>query len=87
MSIKISKSAFKQLIQEDLEALRTHMPKSLERDHIEQVLDYSIAHLYPDIAEARKPLGIQEARNLVNQMLAEEISFGRFVELINEGGK
>lgn len=34
---------------------------------------------------ARKPLGIQEARELVNQMLAEEISFSRFVELINEG--
>src|SRR5690606_3867297 len=33
----------------------------------------------------RKPLGIQEARELVNQMLAEEISFSRFVELINEG--
>ena len=34
----------------------------------------------------RKPLGIQETRELVNQMLAEEISFSRFVELINEGG-
>ena len=36
--------------------------------------------------ESRKSLGIQEARELVNQMLAEEISFSRFVELINEGG-
>lgn len=35
---------------------------------------------------ARKSLGIQEARELVNQMMAEEISFSRFVELINEGG-
>lgn len=35
---------------------------------------------------ARKPLGTREARELVNQMLAEEISFSRFVELINEGG-
>jgi len=35
---------------------------------------------------ARKQIGIQEARELVNQMLAEEISFSRFVELINEGG-
>lgn len=37
--------------------------------------------------KARKPLGIQEARSLVNQMLAEKITFSRFVELINEGGK
>lgn len=36
---------------------------------------------------SRKPIGVQEARELVNQMLAEEISFSRFVELINEGGK
>lgn len=35
----------------------------------------------------RKGLGIQEARQLVNQMLSEEISFSRFVELINEGSK
>lgn len=35
----------------------------------------------------RKSLGIQETRELVNQMLSEEISFSRFVELINEGGK
>jgi hypothetical protein len=34
----------------------------------------------------RKPLGIHETRALVNIMLAEEISFSRFVELINEGG-
>lgn len=34
----------------------------------------------------RKPLGIQETRELVNQMLAEEISFSRFVELINKRG-
>lgn len=34
---------------------------------------------------SRKTLGTQEARELVNQMLAEEISFSRFVELINEG--
>lgn len=35
----------------------------------------------------RKPIGIQYARELVNQMMREEISFSRFVELINEGGK
>lgn len=35
---------------------------------------------------ARKPLGIQETLELVRQMLDEEISFSRFVELINEGG-
>ena len=35
---------------------------------------------------SRKPLGIQEARELVFQMQTEEISFSRFVELINEGG-
>ena len=34
----------------------------------------------------RKGLGVQEARQLVNQMLSEEISFSRFVELINDGG-
>ncbi|WP_257657688.1 hypothetical protein [Parapedobacter lycopersici] len=33
-----------------------------------------------------KPFRIQEVRELVNQMLSEEISFSRFVELINEGG-
>lgn len=37
--------------------------------------------------KARKPLGIQEARILVSQMLGDEISFSRFVELINEGDK
>lgn len=37
------------------------------------------------LTEQRKPLGIQEALELVRQMLAEEISFSRFVELINEG--
>lgn len=35
---------------------------------------------------ARKPLGIQETRKLVNQMLAAEISISRLVEIINEGG-
>lgn len=31
-----------------------------------------------------KPIGAQEVLELVRQMLAEEISFSRFVELINE---
>lgn len=35
---------------------------------------------------ARKPIGAQEVLELVRQMLAEEISFSRFVELINERG-
>lgn len=45
-----------------------------------------ISHPHRYDLTARKPIGIQESRELVNQMLAEEISFGRFVELINEGG-
>jgi len=36
---------------------------------------------------ARKPIGIIYARELMNQLMTEEISFSRFVELINEGGK
>ena len=33
----------------------------------------------------RKPLGIQEASELFDQAFTEQISFSRFVELINEG--
>ena len=47
MGCRINKEAYEKLIEEDLDRLKTDMPRSLERDHIEVVLEASIDLLYP----------------------------------------
>lgn len=51
MSTQLSPSAYKQVIEEDLEELYKHMPDTLERQHIEDVLKYSIKHFYPGFVD------------------------------------
>lgn len=65
-------------------------PDSEFADRIEDlfdIVDFTLLREFDKQNSTRKALGIQEARQLVNQMLSEEISFSRFVELINEGSK
>lgn len=50
MPTTLNKSAYQKLVKEDLEWLQKQ-PRSLERDHIEQVLKWSIGQLYQDEIE------------------------------------
>jgi len=47
MGTKINKAAYKELIEEDLEWL-AKQPDTLERSHIEQIIECSINLYYPD---------------------------------------
>lgn len=48
-------------------------------------VSYTDADHIPDVGEVvDKPFKVANVRVLVNQMLAEEISFSRFVEILNE---
>lgn len=53
MPLKLNKPAYVKLIKEDLEWL-LQQPRTLERDHIEDVLNWSINATYP--TETNKPL-------------------------------
>ncbi len=47
MSSKLNKFAYEQLINEDIEWINT-MPRTLEREHIIDVLKYSVKLFYPE---------------------------------------
>ena len=46
--IKLSRDAYRQAIEANIKALYLHMPRSLERDHIINVLEWSVQSLYPE---------------------------------------
>lgn len=46
--VKLSKSAYRAAIEQDLKLLFLHMPRGLEREHIETVLNWSVNELYPE---------------------------------------
>lgn len=48
--MKINKTAFKKMIQEDIEAIKMHFPRDvdkLEKEHIIQILNESVDFYYP----------------------------------------
>lgn len=48
MSYRVNKEVYEKAIREDIEKLKREMPRSLERDHIEMVLEHSIKTYYPE---------------------------------------
>lgn len=58
--MKLNRTAYETLIEQDIDALIHEMPNSLERQHIEQVLRLSVTTFYPDGSEAPPLLPQQE---------------------------
>jgi hypothetical protein len=48
MGTTLNSRAYKQIIKEDIEEIKKYMPKSLERTHIIDVLNWSAKELYKD---------------------------------------
>ncbi len=46
MPTDINSKSYQELIDEDIQELKKHMPKSLERMHIIKVLEWSVEELY-----------------------------------------
>jgi hypothetical protein len=54
MSMTLNRGAYQRLIDEDVEELLAKMPRSLERDHIEQVLKQSVGLFYDEIPGGKR---------------------------------
>lgn len=54
MSMTLNRAAYQRLIDEDVEELLAKMPRSLERDHIEQVLKESVKLFYDEIPGGKR---------------------------------
>lgn len=50
MSTKLFKSAYQQLIDEDISVLNKYLPDCIELDHIKHIIRDSVKHYYPDCA-------------------------------------
>lgn len=55
-----------------------------EEDLYDAVADYRINHPEPSHDRHARPFKTHNVRPLVNQLVGEEISFSRFIELLNE---
>ena len=50
MGTTLNKDAYLNMIEIDKKELRKHMPESLERDHLESILDWSVEKIYNERA-------------------------------------
>ncbi|SRR6266700_8059675 len=78
MSTQMNRSAYEQLIEEDVRAL-AGMPDTLERQHIEQILWWSIGALYPEgkaraAMPSRADLGVPEVTGSLGSNVRYRIS-------------
>lgn len=63
MPCQLNREAYQSLINDDLAWLK-RMPRTLERDHIEATLKYSVVLLYPPTPEDRDPYSVRELNRI-----------------------
>jgi len=64
MGITCNKDAYRNMIEIDKKELRKHMPKSLERDHLESILDWTVDKLYDDNEKKMMKKAFEHGKNV-----------------------
>lgn len=80
MGTPLNKTAYEKLIEENLAWLLAQ-PRTLERDHIEQIVRHSTAMLYP----AKEP--VQQDDQLVSREADGSLSVSVYEDLFKQGDR
>lgn len=87
MSTKLTRSAYEDLIEQDVARVEKEMPDSLERNHVIGVLRHSVEHYYPsDCGEAApSPSTLEQAKDVaMKATLCAQIMLQNPVVVANE---
>ena len=81
MSININEKAYQELIDQDIESMKIHMPDNLERKHIIDVLNWSIKELYNDrVLDTKNKVIITSCHGCCNWSPADTYGCGTYCD-------